>query len=52
MQAARILFRRILSQRWSAVVIVVSLAVGIGVKCLGLVNWRVIEGGQSDPDPA
>jgi predicted permease len=31
MQAARILFRRILSQRWSAVVIVVSLAVGIGV---------------------
>jgi predicted permease len=31
MRAARILFQRILSQRWGAVVIVASLAVGIGL---------------------
>ncbi len=31
MRAARILFHRILSQRWGAVVIVASLAVGIGL---------------------
>jgi predicted permease len=31
MRAARILFRRILSQRWGAVAIVASLAIGIGL---------------------
>jgi hypothetical protein len=25
---------------------------GMLAERLGLVNWRVIEGGQSDPDPA